>query len=110
MNFTKVIEWNGYNERLLDQLYEYIIKLSHKKELKGYSEKIRENQKDWIKLYKHAEFVKKELDTTIKSEKDKTTHKISSFEENLKKEEKNMKSLDYYKYETGTEASFKTLD
>jgi len=63
--------------------------------LKGYSEKIKENQKDWAKLYRHADFVKKELDTTIKSEKEKTTTKISTFEDNLKKEDKKMKDLDY---------------
>jgi len=86
------------------------VRLSHKKELKGYSEKIKECQKDWSKLFKHAEKVKKELDTTIKSEKEKTTTKISEFEDSLKKEEKKMKELDYYKYETGTENAFKTLE
>jgi len=35
LNFNKVIEKQKDYERTLDQLYEYIVRLTHKKELKG---------------------------------------------------------------------------
>lgn len=62
--------------------------------MKGCSEKIKEYQKEWAKLFKKAEFVKKELDATIKSENEKVKSKISTFEEDLKKEEKKMRDHD----------------
>jgi len=91
-NYTEVINANETNERELDLLYEYINRLHSKKELKGYSEKIKDCQKDWIKIYKQAENVKKELEVTVKSYKEKTNQKISDFEEVLKKQEKLMKN------------------
>jgi hypothetical protein len=38
--------------------------------------------------------VKKEIDATIKNEKEKTNQKIAEFEDSLKKEDKKMKELD----------------
>jgi len=87
-NFNKVSEKDKDYERNLDQLYEYIVRLTHKKELKGYDSKIKESQREWVKLTKHAEKLKKDIDGLINSEKEKNNQAIQTFEDDLKSEQK----------------------
>ena len=79
------------------------MRLTHKKELKGYDSKIKESQKEWVKLTNHAKFLKKDLDVLINSEREKNYQNIQNFEDQLKSELNKVKDEAYTKYETGTE-------
>lgn len=93
-NFNLVIEKQKEYERTLDQLYEYIVRLTHKKELKGYDAKIKDSQKEWVKLSRHADKLKKDLDGLINSEREKNNQNIQNFEERLKSEQNKVKDED----------------
>lgn len=109
-NFNKVIEKQKEYERTLDQLYEYIVRLTHKKELKGYDSKIKESQKEWVKISKHADKLKKDLENIIKSEGEKNNQNIQNFEEELKTDFKNLTNEAFTKFETGTEVAYAGLE
>jgi len=64
------------------------VRLTHKKELKGYDSKIKESQREWVKLTKHADKLKKDIDGLINSEKEKNNQAIQAFEDDLKSEQK----------------------
>jgi len=83
---------------------------SRKKELKGYYTKIKESQKEWVKISKHADKMKKNIENIDKSEGEKNNQNIQNFEEQLKAELHKIKDEDYTKFETGTEKAYEGLD
>lgn len=85
-------------------------RLTHKKELKGYDARIKESQKEWAKLTKEAEKLRKDLEPLINSEREKNSQNISAFEEQLKGVNNAVKDEAYQLYETGTEKSYEGLD
>jgi len=85
------------------------VRLSHKKELKGYDSKIKECQKEWVKQTNHAKKLKKDLDVLINSEREKNSQNIGAFEDLLKSELNKIKDEAYTKYETGTEKAYEGL-